>query len=194
MSGSKESNGTVWVPSLLALTLMVTRFHHFGSAMNLPDASLAVFFLAGLAGLGRAGFWGLVLAAVLTDAAAVGIGGVSAYCLSPAYVFLLPTYAVMMAGGQWVRKARGSERAVRLLLAVPGTTIAAHAISSFSFYLFSGKVTAVDAATYALAVIGEWPAYLGSTAVYVALAMAFSAVFGALRGEGDLSLVKPFNR
>jgi hypothetical protein len=34
--------------SALAALRAATRFHHFGSAMYLPDASLAVFFLGGL--------------------------------------------------------------------------------------------------------------------------------------------------
>lgn len=33
--------------ALFALLMAATRFHHFGSALFLPDASLAVFFLAG---------------------------------------------------------------------------------------------------------------------------------------------------
>ena len=32
----------------LATLMAATRFNHFGSAVSLPDASLAVFFLGGL--------------------------------------------------------------------------------------------------------------------------------------------------
>ncbi len=39
---------TFITPFILALAMLATRFHHFGSSMNLPDASLAVFFLLGL--------------------------------------------------------------------------------------------------------------------------------------------------
>jgi len=36
------------LPAVALMLLMAgTRFHHFGSAVNLPDASIAVFFLLG---------------------------------------------------------------------------------------------------------------------------------------------------
>jgi 4-amino-4-deoxy-L-arabinose transferase-like glycosyltransferase len=44
---------TVITPLILALVMLATRFHHFGSTVNLPDASLAVFFLLGLLGAWR---------------------------------------------------------------------------------------------------------------------------------------------
>jgi hypothetical protein len=41
-------NRQAWVLGVLALMMAVTRFHHQGSAFALPDASLAIFFLAGI--------------------------------------------------------------------------------------------------------------------------------------------------
>ena len=36
------------VASLFALVMIATRFNHFGDALHLPDASMALFFLGGL--------------------------------------------------------------------------------------------------------------------------------------------------
>lgn len=80
------------IAACLLLLMLVTRGHHFASVDALPSASWAVFFLAGLY-LSR-GLWFpifLVLAATL-DFAAIYWGGVSSYCVSPAYSFLLPAY------------------------------------------------------------------------------------------------------
>ena len=38
---------TLAIALLLAVGMAATRFRHFGSAIHLPDASLAIFFLAG---------------------------------------------------------------------------------------------------------------------------------------------------
>ena len=37
-----------YLPIALIALMVLTRFEHFGSALHLPDASLAVFFFAGL--------------------------------------------------------------------------------------------------------------------------------------------------
>ncbi|WP_052700170.1 hypothetical protein [Methylocucumis oryzae] len=44
---SKLHTHKITSPLLLIALMVVTRYHHFGDALHLPDASLAVFFLAG---------------------------------------------------------------------------------------------------------------------------------------------------
>ena len=78
---------------LLAAVMAATRFHHFGSAISLPDASLAIFFLAGFYLRSPLLFAGFLAEAALVDYLAITYGGVSDWCISPAYVFLIPTYA-----------------------------------------------------------------------------------------------------
>jgi len=36
-----------YLPIALIALMALTRFHHFGDVLHLPDASLAVFFFAG---------------------------------------------------------------------------------------------------------------------------------------------------
>jgi hypothetical protein len=90
--------------SALAMLMALTRSDHFGSAVTLPDASLAVFYLAGIFTGGIASFAVLLAEAALLDYVAITHWQVSDYCISPAYIFLIPTYAVMMFAGRWSAK------------------------------------------------------------------------------------------
>jgi len=87
----------------LALTLMMllTRSHHWASIHSLPDASWAIFFLLGV--YVRA-LWVvpvLIAASVVIDYVAITWGGVSDFCVSPAYWLLIPAYVVLFAGGRF---------------------------------------------------------------------------------------------
>ena len=62
---------------LLALALFATRMEHFGTPVSLPDASLAVFFFAGLWLAHRSAFLLLLGVAVATDYYAFARSGVS---------------------------------------------------------------------------------------------------------------------
>src|SRR5204862_6495037 len=140
---------------LLALLMAVTRYHHFGSALQLPDASTAVFLLAGLYVPSVAAFPALLLLAGLLDYLAVDLGGVSAWCLTPAYAFLIPTYVVLWHGGRWYRSRyritwSGAARLAGTLLIV---TTLAFLISNAGFYAFSGYFAEMGAGDYAAAVV-----------------------------------------
>ena len=79
---------------LVAITLIIimalTRFGHVGSAFSLPDASLAVFFLAGFTVSGLGFLVLLLLEAGLIDYLAITQFNVSDFCMSPAYLCLNP--------------------------------------------------------------------------------------------------------
>ncbi len=157
---------------LLGLVMAATRFHHFGSAMSLPDASLAVFFLAGFY-LRPTFFFAILLAeAGLIDYLAINVGGVSDYCVSPAYWFLIPTYACLWYGGRWL--AERYELAWRGLIPLIGASIvatsAAFLISNASFYLLSGRFPDLSWMQYAERVARYYPPYMLDTLVYVLFA------------------------
>lgn len=160
---------------LLALLLIATRADHFGP---LPDASWAVFFLAGfyLRGFLLTSFALLMATAVLVDwwvITSQGLDFFAHYCVSPAYWFLLPSYAVLTAGGWWLsERADGDlKRAIRWL---PVSLVAAVSLcfllSNGSFYWLSGVVAAPSFGGW-LTNMGHWfLPYLGTTALYVAIA------------------------
>ena len=96
-----SKSNQILIGVVLTLLLITTRGHHFASINMLPSASLAVFFLAGLY---LRPLW--VPAALLAlcaglDYSAITMAGVSNFCVTPAYGFLLPAYGVMWFAGRW---------------------------------------------------------------------------------------------
>ena len=177
----------VVVLALLALMMAATRYHHFGSALHLPDASLAVFFAAGFYLRQR---WPLALVrgeAALIDYLATGASGAGGWCISPAYPFLIPAYAAMWLGGRWysARHDTGwpAVTALVTVLAIAGS--AAFLISNGSFYLLSGAFPDLSWAQFtARAALYYWP-YLSSAFVYLAsIALVHTLVVAAMRARG----------
>lgn len=181
----------VVVLALLALLMAATRYHHFGSALHLPDASLAVFFAAGFYLRQR---WPLALLlgeAALIDYLATGAGG---WCISPAYPFLIPAYAAMWLGGRWysARNETGWPAVAALVTALAIAGSAAFLISNGSFYLLSGKFPDLSWAQFAArAALYYWP-YLSSAFVYLALiALVHALVVAAMHARGLGRMPRP---
>jgi hypothetical protein len=148
--------------------MAATRFHHFGSPFALPDASLAIFFLAGLWLGGRYVFTLLLAEAGLIDYLAITQLGVSDYCISQAYVFLLPTYAAMWLGGKWCRQFTQltASAAIKQLAALVVASSSAFLISNGSFFLFSGRYPDGSWSQYVAGFAAYYPPYMASTLVY----------------------------
>lgn len=166
----------------LAALMAATRYKHFGAGLGLPDATLAVFFLGGLA-LGAAWLFVAFLAeAALIDWLAIAAGGTSDWCVTAAYAFLIPTYGCLWAAGAWcARRARGEPRDwARIVGALAASTAAAFFISNASFYAFSGYFDGLAPAEYALRVAKYFPPYAAGAAFYVALALAVAALIERL--------------
>lgn len=166
--------GYTTIALLLALLMVATRFHHFGSATHLPDASLAVFFLGGFY-LRRPALLGCYLAeAALIDYLAITLGGVSDWCVTPAYAFLIPTYAgLWLAGVCYARWHRMEWRALAPFFgAVALGVSAAFLISNTSFYLLSGYFPEMSWTEYASRVAKYFPPYASAAATYIVLAAA----------------------
>jgi hypothetical protein len=158
-------------PGAVALMglMAATRFHHFGTSFALPDATLAVFFLAGLLLGGRYLFAILLLEAGFIDYWAIAEMGVSDFCISSAYIFLIPTYAVMWLGGRWCGKQQVFSMhslASRFVVLVISTSTA-FLLSNGSFFLLSNNNSELSWAHYVDGFAAYFPAYLGATLVYV---------------------------
>ncbi len=156
--------------ALIAL-MATTRSHHFDSLTHLPDASLAAFMLAGFY-LPWAAFPVLLLVAGFADYSAINYAGVSDWCVSSAYWFLIPTYAVMWYAGRFYA-ARHSQtwRSLSLFAATAfAATSVAFVISSGSFFLFSGRFADMTAVQYAGSVAKYYAPYLISAFLYLSIA------------------------
>ncbi|MEO6688251.1 MAG: hypothetical protein ABIS07_08120 [Dokdonella sp.] len=149
MTAPLSSLSTPWrigIVAILALVMVATRSHlltdHF---FPLPDASWALFFIAGfyLRGSARWAFPALMVLAVAIDYIVIDSQGLSFwehYCVSPAYWFLLPSYAALWFGGSWLRSHYAGMHVRELALLIASAivvTSVCYVISNGSFYWLS---------------------------------------------------------
>ena len=143
---------------ILAALMAATREYHFGTTLHLPDASLAVFLLAGFY-LPRWAFPVLLVKAGLVDG----------WCFSPAYWFLIPTYFVLwFAGRFYASRYRFTLRSLAEFAAIAfAATGAAFLISNTSFYLLADYFSEMSAAQYGSQVAQYFLPYLQSAFLYL---------------------------
>lgn len=175
----------VGIFAALVLLMAVTRGSHFGSSAYLPDATLAVFllggfFLARFSWVAMLAFGLLLLEAGGIDYYAINVAGVSDWCVTPAYGFLIPTYAIMWLGGSWFAKQQQSGwRSLALFGGVAWlATTLAFLVSNGSFYLFSGRYSEMGVAEYAGNMAQYYPPYLAGSLMYLALAAVAYVLLG----------------
>ena len=163
----------------LAALMAATRFNHFGSAASLPDASYAVFFLGGLylsrfARVSVAAFSVLIIEACLIDYYATSVQGISDWCMSPAYWFLIPTYGSLWLVGRWfaTRHAMEGKGLTVLALAAWAASSFAFAFSNATFYLFSGRFAEMSALEYTSRVAQYYVSYVSMALLYISSAVA----------------------
>jgi hypothetical protein len=173
---------TMAIFAALVALMAVTRFNHFGSAVALPDASCAVFFLGGLY-LARsvpiALFAALIVEAGLIDYYATSVQGVSDWCMSPAYWFLIPTYGSLWLAGRWaaLRSTMQGHTPESTRLVVLGVTAwaacsFAFVLSNATFYLYSGYFAGMGAAEYVARVVQYYVPYVSVALLYISCAVA----------------------
>lgn len=150
--------------SALMVLMGITRIHHFGDTFLLPDASLAVFFLAGLFRCHRYLLLAFFVEAGLLDYLAIHYFNVSDVCLSSAYVFLVPTYVVMWFCGAQCYQFKDNFK-ITFMLFLAGVT-GAFLISNFSFYFLSDQISN-GLMTYSLAISHYFIPYASYTLFYI---------------------------
>jgi len=170
---------------LLAAVMIATRSHHFASALHLPDASWAVFFLAGALLPGWLPLAGLLALATAVDYVAITFGGVSAFCVSPAYIALLPAYGALYAAGRWY--AGRHQPQWRTLLPFSGAALAGTAVcellSSGGFYFLSGRFAEPTVAQFGARLARYFPPALESMALYLGTAVIAYAALVAVSAQ-----------
>lgn len=167
LSTFKKSPFHLGFLALISL-MLATRFHHFGSTFFLPDASLMVFFLGGLFFNQLKLFIFLLAEAIFVDYIAITQFNVSDFCISAAYIALIPTYGVMWLAGDYCakfKKLNQSEIYAQFVILFLATTTA-FLISNGSFYLFSGKISEASWTHYLQGINDFYPPYLSATLIY----------------------------
>ena len=181
----KTDRHTALIALALALCMAATRSDHFAGELHLPDASAAVFFLAGVY---LRPMWiaaALLVEAALIDYAAIAFGGVSSFCISPAYGFLLPAYGALWLAGRWyaVRHRFAFSTLLPLAASVVIGGLVSELFSSGGFYWFSGRFEP-NLAEFGARIARYFPSSLASLAFYVAVAAIVHTALGAVRLSG----------
>jgi hypothetical protein len=182
-------NKTIGIAAALLLLMAATRYNHFGSAMALPDASYAVFFLGGLF-LGRVRGAVAILALLLVEAAvidyyAINFRDMSGWCVTSAYAFLVFAYGALWFVGRWYapRHELTLKGLAALLLAGAAAGSAAFIIANVSFYLLAGYFDSMSVVQYVASVAQYYGPYVAVTVFYVALAVGIQMCFDLLAGK-----------
>ena len=172
-----------------ASVMVATRFHHFGTAINLPDASMALFFLGGLFLRKHWQFAAYLAMALVIDWVAIEVVGTDDFCVTPAYSFLLPAYAVLWYGGRCY--ADRLQESVGSLAEAAGVgllaSVVSFAISNGAFYWLGGRHTAPLDLTGHWQSFAQWmPLFVRTTMTYIVVALALYAVAArVLRRDGQ---------
>jgi hypothetical protein len=158
----------------LLVLIAATRFSHAGSAGVLPDATWAVFFLGGFY-LARQWRWSLATlfaAAVGIDYLAIRHYGISNYCLTMAYWFIVPAYGILWLGGAWLRQhyQRVALDFARLLLSLVVSVTLCFAITHSAFYWLGGRIAHPTLGEWTSVFVQWYPLFLAVTSLYVGVA------------------------
>jgi len=162
-----------WIVALvLAVVMSVTRVGHFGEAGGPPDASWAVFFLAGMWLRTFKLFPAFFLFAWIADMTAFALG-TPTNCYTLAYLFLIPAYAALWCAGCWV--AQQQFKPLALVSALLGSALTTFVVANLGMFWLSPSPTSASFVDFSVAVAGYFPGYLLTMSVYVAAAVAFAA-------------------
>jgi hypothetical protein len=160
----------------LAVLMAATRIGHFGVGAIAPDASTAVFFLAGLV-IGNP-LWLLVLLAeaLVLDWAAINLVGIEAVCVTTGYGLMLPAYASLWLAARLVRSTERLDalHLARLAAACCGGLLLFFLFSNAGYYLGGGFADSMGLEEYARRVVRYLPGYLTSTLFYSAVGIALT--------------------
>lgn len=174
--------------AIVAIVIMaLTRSHHVAGLNWLADASTALFFLAGLY-LGPVWWFGVLLGeAALVDYAAVTWGGVSDFCITPAYGFMVLAYGALWGAGRWyARRMQMNGTGLGMLVAVVLVGgVAAEIISSGSFYVFSGYTAEPTWAGFVANLQAYMPYALESLFMYVGVAALIHVAIATMSNGGE---------
>jgi hypothetical protein len=162
----------------LSVLMAATRIEHFGVGQIAPDASTAVFFLAGLLIGNPLWLLALLAEALLLDLTAIKIVGVEAVCVTAGYGMMIPAY-----GSLWLaaRLVRANERldvfsAAKLVCACCGGLVGFFLFSNIGYYLGGGFENSLGLEEYARRVVRYFPQYLTGALFYSAAGIAIAAV------------------
>lgn len=176
------------VGGILLLVMLATRIH---VSNHLQDASWAIFFLAGFYLRHWLSFGVFMAAAVLIDYIAISQMGVSSFCVTDAYVALVPAYGALYAAGRGFGGMYRESLSALLPLAASLLVgvVACEVISSGSFYAVSPRFASEGLGGFVQDLGKYLPHNLAIAAFYVGIAtLAHVAVLQVQRAKGHIGI------
>ena len=166
--------------ALLTLLMLATRTHHFPSLNNLPSASIAIFFLAGMYLRNMKAFWFFYVLSIAIDLGSSYYRGSFGDCITTSYPALVLSYAAMFTAGYFT-KPDWQQNALLINLAKVAIALfiassIAFLISNGSYYLLSGKFD-VSWAEYTARVDKYYFKSISNPIFYVVSAIVIDFVF-----------------
>ncbi len=182
-----EKRTQLWIALALIALMAATRGHHIATLTHLPSATLAIFFLAGFY-IRRAWLFVVLLAeAALIDFTAITYGGVSNFCVTPAYGFLIPAYGSLWLAGKWF--ATRYQFALSALLPFTGSLLVGASVSelfsSGGFYFFGGRYADPTLAVFGERLLKYFPHQLSNLAFWIGIVLATHVALTLVRGQQD---------
>jgi hypothetical protein len=157
--------------ALLTLLMLATRTHHFASLNNLPSASIAIFFLAGMYLRNMKAFWFFYILSVTIDLASSYYRGQFGDCITTSYPALVLSYGAMFIVGYYAKpnwqKNSWQVNTIKVALALFVASSVAFFISNGSYYALSGKFPELSWAEYATRVDKYYVRSISNPVFYV---------------------------
>ena len=123
--------------------MLATRTHHFASLNNLPSASIAIFFLAGMYLRNIKAFWFFYVLSVTIDLGSSYYRGQFGDCITTSYPALVLSYAAMFTAGFYTKpdweKSAWQINIIKVAFALFVASSIAFFISNGSYYTLSGN-------------------------------------------------------
>lgn len=169
---------------LLTVAMAVTRIEHFGLSRVVPDASTAIFFLAGLLIANPLWLVAFLAEACALDFAAIEAVGVDPVCVTFGYFMMIPAYAALWYAPRALRNdfAPGVLGFGKLALACVAGLATFFVLSNIGYYFGGGFSTSLGVAEFAQRVSKYFPYYLTSTLVYSAVGVLLVSAGAYLGG------------
>lgn len=173
--------------AILTLLMLATRTHHFATFNQLPSASIAIFFLAGMYLRSIKSFWFFYILSIAIDLSSSYFRGQLGDCLTASYPALVFSYAAMFAAGFYTRPNwRHQTWLVNLVKIAAALFIAstiAFIISNGSYYTLSGKFLELSWSEYAARVDKYYFKSISNPIFYVISAIVIDWVVGRFFNE-----------
>ncbi len=177
---------TYWLIFVILSALMImTRPYHFASALHLPSASLAVFFLGGFFLKTNKTFWGFFALSVSIDLASSYARGAFGDCITVSYPFLVVGYFTLWQTGKYcffnMQQTNIASAMTKNLIGLFIASSVAFFTSNASYYFISGKFPDLSWLQYSTRVAKYYLPYIQSPFLYVVLGLAIYCILGQIK-------------